>query len=165
MAVINLSNALWSQLLKAFDTTTTMDADKHFEAIVKSLRLILIDDPCFSSTSSPVGKTADFTRALASCLHTLWCSHRDAYLVHGDASPVLGQASKALYRFVRQTLNVPLLATKQLTTPSSEELANGSGMHGGQAPTVGSHTGIVFHALRDGALAKVAVDILDSSLK
>ncbi|KAH3941968.1 hypothetical protein HBH98_095660 [Parastagonospora nodorum] len=165
IAIGSLSNVLWSQLLKAFDTTTSLDADERFQVIAKSLRLILIDDTGFSSTSNVVEKTVDFTKELAASLRTAWCSHRDAYLVHGDASPVLGQASKAMYRFVRQTLKIPLLATKQLKTPSSEELVSGSGFRGEQAPTVGSYTGIVYRALRDGALAKVAVDIVDLSLE
>lgn len=165
MAINSLSNVLWSQLLRAFDTTTSLDADERFQVMAKSLRLILVEDSGFSSTSNVVKKTYDFTQELATSLQTAWCSHRDAYLVHGDASPVLGQASKAMYRFVRQNLKIPLLAKKQLMTPCSEELANGSGTHGAQAPTVGSYTGIVYRALRNGALAKVAVDILASSLK
>jgi len=112
-----------------------------------------------------IKKTGDFTRELATSLQTAWCSHRDASLVHGDASPVLGQALNAMYCFVRQNLKIPLLAKKQPMKPCSEELANGSGTHGAQAPTVGSYTGIVYRALRDGALAKVAVDILASSPK
>jgi phenylalanine ammonia-lyase len=164
-AVNGLAEVLWSQLLKAFDSTTSLDADERFKVMAKSLRLVLIDDPRFSSSSNFVTKTQNFTEALASSLYDAWCSHRDAYLVHGDASAVLGQASKAMYTFVRRTLNVPLLSSKQLMTPSSEELASGFGVHGTQAPTVGSFTGVVYRALRDGTLAKAAVDILDASIE
>ncbi|KAF2676488.1 phenylalanine ammonia-lyase [Lentithecium fluviatile CBS 122367] len=163
-AVDGLSKLLWAQLLKAFDSTTSMDADGRFQVVAKSLRSVLLDNPNFFSASNFVKSTQDFTEAVASSLYDAWCTHRDAYLVHGDASAVLGRASKAIYTFVRRTLKVPLLATKQLMTPSSKELANGLGFHGTHAPTVGSYTSVVYRSLRDGTLAKVAVDVLKASV-
>lgn len=76
--------------------------------------------------------------------------------------PVIGKATKAIYTILRRTLNVPLLPTRNLLTPRSDELESGLGMNGTQAPTVGSNTGVIYRDLRDGTLAKVAVDILDS---
>lgn len=162
-AVDELSNLLWSQLLKSFDMTASMDAQERFVAISKSMRSTLLDHPSFKTASNFVTQLDSFTEALALSLNEAWCAHRDAYLVHGDATPVLGKASKAVYTFLRHSLKVPLLATRNLSTPTAHEIANGLGFHGTQAPTVGSFTGVVYRALRDGTLAKVAVDILEAS--
>lgn len=157
-----LSELLWSQLLRSFDTTVSLDAQERFTAIAKSLCPVLLDHSSFNTSSNFVTRLASFTEALSLSLSEAWCAQRDAYLVHGDATPVLGKASKVIYTFLRRTLNVPLLATRNLLTPRSDELESGLGIHGTQAPTVGSYTGVVYRALRDGTLAKVAVDILDS---
>ena len=159
-ALDEVSELLWSQLLTSFDTITSMDAEERFVAIAKSLRSVLLDHAVFNKTTDFVSRLESFTSAVGLSITDAWCSHRDAYLIHGDASAVLGTASKAMYTFVRQSLNVPLMATRNLSTPRTDELRNGSGVHGSQAPTVGSYTGAVYRALRDGTLAKVAVDIL-----
>ncbi|KAF2995265.1 hypothetical protein E8E13_003914 [Curvularia kusanoi] len=163
-AASTIASLLWHQLLKAFDSTTSLDADARFLAIAKSLRQVLLDHPTFPTAPDCVQRMQGFTEALASSLRDAWCAHRDSYLVHGDATPLLGEASRTVYGFVRRTLGVPLLATRQLLTPRSEELECGSARHGGLAPTVGSYTGAVYRALRDGSLTEVAVGIVRASL-
>ncbi|KAI1739633.1 phenylalanine and histidine ammonia-lyase [Xylaria scruposa] len=132
-------SSLWNQLLVSLDATASMDASERFIAIAKSLRSVVLDN-----TSS---------RA--------WCVNRDAYLVHGNAAPLLGKASKAIYTFMRQELKVPLLSTRHLLTPSEQDLKERVG-GGTQAPTVGSYTGAVYRALRDGSLMKVAINVLQT---
>ncbi|KAI5859563.1 phenylalanine and histidine ammonia-lyase [Durotheca rogersii] len=159
-AADELSELMWSELLKSFDTTANMDADERFVSIAKSLRTIVLDHRNFNRDAEFVSRQERFTDALSSSLHDAWCAQRDAYLVHGDASPLLGKASKAVYTFLRRTLNVPLLATRHLMTPKLDVSEGGLGARGAQAPTVGSYTGAVSRALRDGTLAKVAADVL-----
>ncbi|KAI1097097.1 hypothetical protein F4804DRAFT_328676 [Jackrogersella minutella] len=137
-----------------------MDSEERFVTIAKSLRPLLLDHHTFNTVVDFAKKLKGFTEALSLSLNDAWCSHRDAYLIHGDASPVLGKASKAIYTFLRHTLKVPLMATRNLRTPKSNEFENGLGTHGTHAPTVGSYNGAVYRALRDGTLGKVAVDIL-----
>ena len=162
----SLLRALWQQLLKAFDTTVSMDAKDRFLYIAKSLRDTSIDNFSFKIGTDALQIIADFTKTLALSLYDTWCLNRDAYLLHGDASPVLGRASKRLYGFVRRSLQVPVLCTSRLTTPKSEDmiggsLADGNGISGcKEAPTVGSYTGLVYRAVRDGTLPKVAMDLL-----
>jgi phenylalanine ammonia-lyase len=156
-----LSELLWTQLLAAFDTTARMDAQQRFPAMAQSLRSVLLDHAAFNTAADFTPRLQRFTEALGASLHDAWCTHRDAYLIHGDATGVLGTASRSMYVFLRRTLGVPLLATRNLSTPTADE----SGAHGGvEAPTVGSYTGAVYRALRDGVLAKVAVDILRDSV-
>lgn len=165
-SVETLSELLWTQLLAAFDTTTSMDAEQRFPVMAKSLRSVLLDHVGFNTAADFTPRLQSFTEALSASLHDVWCAHRDAYLVHGDATGLLGKASRAMYMFLRRSLGVPLLATRNLATPTVGGMNGESGAHGGvEAPTVGSYTGAVYRALRDGTLAKVAVDILRDSVK
>ncbi|XDG03465.1 hypothetical protein ABKA04_003080 [Annulohypoxylon sp. FPYF3050] len=160
VALDALSELLWSQVLVSFDTTTSMDAEERFIAIAKSLRPVLLDHTLLNKAEDFVTHLEGFINAVSVSMRDSWCSHRDAYLVHGDATTVLGTASKAVYTFVRHSLKVPLMETRNLSTPTTDEILSGCGVHGTQAPTVGSYTSAVYRALRDGTLAKVAVDIL-----
>lgn len=162
MILDNISGQLWSQLRKSFDATAGLNAKDRFPAISKSLRSVVLDfdHPSISNSPYLVRNLAEFTNALAESLKEVWCRHRDAYLIHGDASHVLGRASKKAYWFVCRELKVPLLSTSKIVTPEPEETAGGMRSVDYQAPTVGSYTGIVYRAIRDGTLTKVAVDIL-----
>ncbi|KAI2631207.1 phenylalanine and histidine ammonia-lyase [Xylaria nigripes] len=157
-SVEKLTKSLWDQLLQSFDTTTSMDASARFEVIAKSLREIVLDRPGLNRDPELISRLEEFTCKLSLSLREAWCANRDAYLVHGDATPVLGNASRAMYNFLRRSLKVPLLATSHIRTPTGEELEEREG----RAPTVGSYNGAVYRALRDGTLLKVASDILQS---
>ncbi|KAI1148864.1 phenylalanine and histidine ammonia-lyase [Nemania diffusa] len=159
-----LSKSLWTQLLVSLDTTASMDASDRFVAVAKSLRPIVLDNAAFSRDPALLSRLTGFTEALGASMQEAWCANRDAYVVHGDAAPVLGKAAKAIYTFVRHTLKVPLLSTRNLKTPTLEEMESGLGVNGSQAPTVGSYTGAVYRALRDGSLMKVAIEVLQSCL-
>ncbi|KAI0399658.1 phenylalanine and histidine ammonia-lyase [Xylaria palmicola] len=157
-----LSKALWGQLLVGLETTASMDASDRFHVVAKSLRPIVLDSPPFSRDPELVGRLETFTVALGASMQESWCANRDAYLVHGDATPLLGKASKAIYNFVRRELKVPLLSTRNLKTPTEHEIEHGLGVNGSQAPTVGSYTGAVYRSLRDGTMAKVAIGVLQA---
>lgn len=158
-ALDGLLSLLWSQVLVSFDTTTSMDAEERFITIAQSLRPVLLNQAVLNKAADFVTRLEGFTDAVSFLMRDAWCSHRDAYLIHGDATAVLGTASKAMYIFVRQSLNVPLMATRNLSTPRIDK-DNHTGGYGSRAPTVGSYTGAVYRALRDGTLGKVAVDVL-----
>ena len=103
-----------------------------------------------------------FVNTLAESLHCRWCLHGDAYLNTqgaGDASSFLGIASRRMYSFIRRDLGVPLLHTRKLQTPQAELPVEGPD-HDEEVPTVGYFTSIVYRAVRDGKLAKLAVELL-----
>ncbi|KAI6262735.1 hypothetical protein MCOR14_005536 [Pyricularia oryzae] len=157
-----LANQLWAQLQVAFDSTTSLDAEDRFDAIAKLLRPVLLDHATLNKDPDFVTVLESFTTTLALSLDEAWCAHRDAYLIHGNAASLLGMASRRAYTFLRKSLRVPLMATWNLSTPRTEELEAGTGVHGSQAPTVGSFVSAVYRSLRDGTFAKLAMDILES---
>ncbi|KAI0197070.1 phenylalanine ammonia-lyase [Xylaria flabelliformis] len=157
-----LSKSLWSQLLVSLDATASMDAEGRFEVIAKSLRTVVLDNAVFNTKPNLISQLENFTNALSISIKEAWCANRDAYLSHGNATPLLGKASKAIYTFIREELRVPLLSKSRLMTPSARDIGEGLGMSGTRAPTVGSYTGAVYRAVRDGSLMKVAIGVLQS---
>ncbi|KAG4032539.1 hypothetical protein MFRU_006g00100 [Monilinia fructicola] len=155
-AVEDLFLGLWVELQHVMDATVNMNAVDRFPSIAKSLRNFILDHSSFDNTSQALEKLESFRDALASSLSETWCRNRDAYIAHGDATPFLGYASRFMYEFVRKSLNVPFLSSPRLRTPKPDA----DGISSGPAPTVGSYTGSVYRALKDGTLVKVAIDIL-----
>ncbi len=167
----HLHESLWAGLMKAFDSTTHMDVKARFPAIANALRSVFMDHPSFKSLHNPLQAWDSFTANLQPSLQETWTANRDAYLVHGDASAYLAHASKKLYQFVRHSLGVPFLSTQRILTPydiesieadgaGKAQQANGTAGASVRAPTVGSYTGTVHRAIRDGTLVRVVVDTL-----
>lgn len=156
---------LWKRLVKALDSTVSMDAEDRFLHVAKSLRTTFLDDEDFnkSSEQNPLKALEDFIDVLASSLKNFWCAHRGAYIMQGDATHELGRASKRIYRFIRHQLGVPFLCTAKLETPEPEQFNGNLGPisgRGKEAPTVGSYTGSIYRAIQNGTMAKVVVDVL-----
>ncbi|GAW25908.1 putative phenylalanine ammonia-lyase [Rosellinia necatrix] len=148
---------LWNALLLSLETTAGIEPPRRFDVVAKSLRPSILDNPSFSRDPELIRRLERFTRALSLSLDDTWRANRDAYLAHGDATHLLGRASKVLYTFLRHTLKVPILASAELRTPATED------MQGRQAPTVGSYTGAVYRALKDGTLIEAVIGLLEPS--
>ena len=159
-ALQDIEAKLWQKLLQSFDTTVSLDAKDRFPAIAKTLRDVLLDHEGITPIPNPLLAVAAFTTKLSDALTEHWCAQRDAYLVHGDATPLLGRAAQTMYHFVRRDLQVPMLCSKVLETPPPEPSGWTEAAGAREPLTVGDYTGAVYRALRDGRLAKVAVDIL-----
>lgn len=83
-------------------------------------------------------------------------------MVHGDAGPYLGRGAKILYRYVRRELGVPMLSSSKLQTPDAESLILEGSVRSKREPkTVGTYNSIVYRAVSDETLAKVALEILE----
>ncbi|KAI0190598.1 phenylalanine and histidine ammonia-lyase [Astrocystis sublimbata] len=165
----SLAESLWAELLLSLDMTASMGPHDRFSVVAKSLRSSVLDHAMSSSDGDGDGDGAghllselgSFTSALSQSLHSAWCANMEAYLAHGDATHVLGRASKGAYTFLRHVLKVPMLASKKLLTPAVVGGEDGNG-HGVEAPTVGSYTGAVTRAIRDGTLIEALVGVAGS---
>lgn len=151
----DLEQVLWRHLLKAFENTTHMDVNDRFTFIAKALRSPFMDHDCFGSFASPLQAIQIFTEKLQTSVRQNWCLHRDLYLRHGSASAVLGLASKQFYEFVRHDLKIPFLTTSKIATPRPGDQSPE------QAPTVGSYTGVLYRALRNGTALPILIRVLE----
>lgn len=158
-----LEEQAWHALLKSFDATASMDAGERFQSVAKFVREVVLDYKDGTKFKSVVDHLNPFVNTLAESLHQQWTLHRDAYIgaeSSGDASPFLGTGSKRIYSFIRDELGVPLLHTKKIQTPKAELLIDGLDDEGQEAPTVGYFTSTVYRAVKDGRLAKIAIEML-----
>ncbi|KAI1279386.1 phenylalanine and histidine ammonia-lyase [Xylaria sp. FL0933] len=153
--------SLWDALLILLESTVSLEPRERFDFVAKSLRPSILDNLVLARDLKFVSGLESFTTALSISLHDAWCTNRDAYLAHGDATHVLGKASKAVYSFLRHTLKVPMLSTMRIMTPTAENMEADTGLHGSQAPTVGSYTGAVTRALRDGTMVEAVLGLLE----
>ncbi|KAI0809816.1 phenylalanine and histidine ammonia-lyase [Xylaria sp. FL0064] len=154
--------SLWDELLILLESTASMGPLERFDFVAKSLRPSILDNSTFARDPKLVSSLESFTTALSISLRDVWCTNRDVYLAHGDATHVLGKASKAVYSFLRHTLKVPMLSTMRIMTPTAEDVETQVGLHSIQAPTVGSYTGAVARALRDGTVVEAVLGLLES---
>ncbi|KAI8633454.1 phenylalanine and histidine ammonia-lyase [Xylariaceae sp. FL1651] len=157
MSFSKFAESLWNELLLSLETTASIELSRRFDVVAKSLRPSILDNLNLSRDPELIGRLERFTQELSHSLHDTWCANRDAYLAHGDATNLLGSASKVLYRFVRHTLKVPILSSAELKTPTTKD------MQSRQAPTIGSYTGAVYRALKDGTVIEAVIDLLEPS--
>ncbi|KAF2966867.1 hypothetical protein GQX73_g6703 [Xylaria multiplex] len=106
----------WDELLLSLEATAGMELPKRFD-VVKSLCLSVLDNATLNRKPKFVDRLESFTEALLLSLPDTWCANRDAYLVQGDATHLLGRTSKVVYTFLRRTLKVPMLTS---TTQDAE---------------------------------------------
>ncbi|GMF71797.1 unnamed protein product [Aspergillus oryzae] len=155
----NLPATLWAHLQKGLEQTVSMDSIDRFPHIVKTMRVPILD--CLPFQNVVLQEMQSFIDQLGPWLHEAWCTNREAYLVHGDASPVLGDGSKKMYHFVRKTLGVPMLCTKRILTPTAEAMAAGQVE---EAPTVGGYTSLIYRAIQRGEFLPVIQELLEECL-
>ncbi|KAK2734200.1 hypothetical protein FQN57_001854 [Myotisia sp. PD_48] len=161
----DLPSTLWAHFHTGLDQTLAMNSDQRFPHIAKTMRVPILE--YFLSAqgdSNSVGlldAMSSFIDSLGPWLHESWCTNRQAYLVHGDASHLLGDGSKKMYQFMRKTLRVPFLYTKHILTPTAEMMASGQVE---QAPTVGGYTSVVYRAIQQGEFMPVIQELLQETL-
>jgi phenylalanine ammonia-lyase len=156
----NLRKKLWTQLRKSFDMTVSMDLNNRFIVMSQHLHTVFMCDETVhwgrSNGESPVKAMASFCSTLASSMGNAWRIYRDAYYIHGEASPHLGQAARKMYHFIRREVGVPFLHTKKLSTP----VLPSDSPCDMKAPTVGSYTAMVYRAIRDGSMTRTIADLI-----
>ncbi|KAF2463876.1 phenylalanine ammonia-lyase [Lindgomyces ingoldianus] len=152
--VSNDLETAWKQLVASFSSTVGLYAAERFPKIALAIHVII------ANTVDQLSTAQALSRTLERQVSDAWNSFRAAYLEHGDASSLLGTASKQIYGFIRKDLKVPFLCRKKLMTPDGDIEKYMHAPAYDEAPTVGSYTSRIYKALKDGLLAKKAVNIL-----
>ncbi|KAF1978046.1 phenylalanine ammonia-lyase [Bimuria novae-zelandiae CBS 107.79] len=152
---------LWKQLQRSFDDTTSMDHQQRFKSITSTLKSRLVDETSLRGVADPLGHIEAFGDSLAQHLEDAWYKHRDAYIQHGTALPLIGCGSRPMYVFIQERLRIPFLVSDCIRTPSMDHRNSGSR----KAPTMGTFTSLLFTSLlyrgiRDGTILEVMLPIL-----
>ena len=153
-----LYQALWSGFEKQLEHTTTLDSSQRFNTIFRSLQPIAIDHTANNLTA---GAIQQWTKTCAECARGVYLSTRDAYLQNADAKPYLGKASRRMYQYIRETLDIPFLHTALLlgqSKPDETIEVNGNGRMNGEgtdrpaAFTTGDLITRIYEAIMSGDL-------------
>lgn len=193
-----LNGVVSKHLSSGLRDSTTMDTKERFLHILTSLigpLSIFVDTP--SNFAQPL--TPEQTKTLLSNLpmvamglakesEKLYRDVREQYLKDGDASALLGRASRRLYQFVRNDLGVPMnrgivdhptpTSYSGTGTPKSHSangtngMVNGTGVKYGDTgdnawrkKTIGHWVSRIYEAIRDERLiGRVVIECLKESL-
>ncbi|KAL8871208.1 MAG: hypothetical protein Q9174_002910 [Haloplaca sp. 1 TL-2023] len=157
---------LWSAFLKRFDETANLGIETRFAGIMDSLLPVMLrhitEGPASSSLIGFIKMWSSVCAILCSRCFEL---NRELYIQHTDAHPYLGVASKKIYKFVREGLQVPCVRSVHIRTPHTERSAASSeDKHDGdcnpESNSTGTYIGKIYDALRDGRLYRTAMECL-----
>jgi phenylalanine ammonia-lyase len=101
---------LWQSAKSGLATTTTLDTGDRFKKVMAAATAPLLDtlEKADTSGNDILSKIKQWTCDTITESVGLYNETRKEYLKLGDASEVLGRASKRLYRFIRNDLGVPM---------------------------------------------------------
>lgn len=101
---------VWSYVSDQLIKTTTLDSRPRFELIMRGAKAALMPvlEDANASSSDLLQHLSRWTAKNISTSLSLFNETRQEYIRSGDASDLLGKASKRLYQFVRKELKVPM---------------------------------------------------------
>ena len=107
---MNAQRKVWNFVSDQLTKTTTLDSEDRFDRIIKGAKVALLSVLEEANASSP-GLLQHLSTWTAKNINTslrLFKETRNEYVESGDASQILGRASKRLYHFIRKDLKVPM---------------------------------------------------------
>ena len=158
----DLHAALWKDFTKKLDLTTTLDSSERFPSILRDLEPTVFD--LVSPREGTIAAVKQWSQECASSALKTFIDNRDAYHASPDATAILGDASRRMYRFVREELGVPFLRTQMLkqggfrggfATKERSEIREGGvddSDAGDDDITTGSLITRIYQAIRSGTL-------------
>jgi phenylalanine ammonia-lyase len=156
----------WKHMLQALDATVTKDSTTRFVEIAKSALPVLIeccgdlqrDAPCF------LNAIQRWTDEVAVKCYEVFITNRLQYFANPDASPHLGAASKRMYKFVREELQIPFHRGLQDYPVSNSPEAGGTFPSSDErVANTGTWISTIYEALRDGKLMIPVLRCLEES--
>lgn len=146
------TNGLLDKCWKAFktrlDATTSLNSAVRLLEAIAYLQTLII--PSLLPGVMTLNALRSHTAHLTDCAVELLRVTREQYMVDGDATSMLGRASKRMYTFLRKDLKIPFVGPETLATPP-RPTGLGSGL------TMGALNGKVKAAMVDGSLYRIVV--------
>lgn len=123
-SIQDLHPLLWSSLRAGLNDSTTQDPTTRFTSVTSSLQLLVLPRMNEDCSLPLLPLLTDWTKQLSKLLQEIYDSTRTAYLEKGNASHLLGDGTRLMYLFVRQTLEIPFLHENLLHAQCPEEHGN-----------------------------------------
>ena len=160
----HLSETLWTDFTRRFGETAGMDSSSRFRFVTQSLQATILQNAPNSLILLQSLKT--WADKSSNVLKDSFVLNRKKYLLDPDAGPYLGVASRRIYRFVRNRLNVPFLQEANISTPevdlaeASVDIIHTEQRGRTNPPSMGSYISTIYESMRSGALYDVVMDCL-----
>ena len=155
----HLKVVIWTSFTRQLDDNTSVDSTKRFINAVESLQPIILHSLPISVELLEAVK--EWTAECSEQAFDVYNVTKRQCRMHPDAGPLLGRASRRMYRFVRYELEIPFYGEDEITTPPPESSFYNEPSETGinnMPPTVGSYITIVYDAIRTGALFEPVVE-------
>ncbi|KAL8769235.1 MAG: hypothetical protein Q9209_004736 [Squamulea sp. 1 TL-2023] len=157
--VEELHHSLWAHIQVTWLLTSNKDTNDRATYIIDMALAILtqslLDNP--QGSLSETSKIVQSWRSQATTLLiTTYTSTRSEFFVRQNTADYLGCASRRMYLFVRQTLEVPFhKGLEDHPTPKEPMTADGS-----RKQTIGSRISTIYESLRDGRMHEPLMECL-----
>ena len=139
----------WKALCQEWYGTASLDAHERCEHATSVVAIVLSQRPLVSNNIS-LSQVHDLQKALCAKMLESYRLHRDGFFKQPTTAQYLGQGSKWLYLFVRETLGVPM--HRGLVEHPSPQDTEGNMLDGRCKKTIGSWVSMVHEAVCDGRI-------------
>jgi phenylalanine ammonia-lyase len=171
---------VWQHMKNELGKTTALDTKERFETIMQSGKLPLLEALAKAKPKNePTGREEVISGILSwpgantQNAITLFNLVKEVYFTAGDASILLGEGSRRLYRFVRHDLGVPMsrgVADHSASPSSSTVFTNEPNSEGAnetndnddswRKKTIGHWISVIHEAIKNDVIIDVVVDCL-----
>ncbi|KAL8658976.1 MAG: hypothetical protein Q9202_007336 [Teloschistes flavicans] len=147
----DLLHSCWRAFMASLDTSTPVDSATRIPGAIFELQPLII--PSLVIQSQAFEALLGWTEHLGRHAVDLYMTVRNQYLANGNATSLLGHASKRMYTYLRNDLGIPFVGPNTLATPSCSEKS-------GKGVTMGALNGKVRAAMADGRLYTLSADCI-----
>lgn len=147
----DLLKRCWREFKARLDTSTSLDSAVRYPGAIVELQPLII--PSLVMQSHALEALVSWTQRLGKDAVDLFNKIRKQYIANGDATALLGQGSKRMYRYIRNDLGIPFVGPDILATPSCPEQS-------GKGVTMGALNSKVRAAMADGKLYTVTAECI-----
>ncbi|PYI11801.1 phenylalanine ammonia-lyase [Aspergillus sclerotiicarbonarius CBS 121057] len=153
-----LSKKVWCAFSKQIGELQSVDSCNRFHEAARAILPILLTELPPTDVSS--GIIQAWIDHLGSHAVDIYSRTLEAYCRSPDASPYLGEASRKMYAYVRQSLKIPFITEETLWRPTDANRRQSGEAAAPPLPTMGDVIGIAYDAIRRGSLYMVAVECI-----
>ena len=157
---------VWHFIANQLDKTTTLDSQERFDLIMKGAQMPLLSVLLEAQASSDnlLQHLSTWTAVNSHMSVQLFNQTRRTYIDSGDASELLGRASRKLYTFIRKDLGVPM-HRGVVDHPMYKQCGGPNSVLGTVEDPIGKYTighwiSVINDAIKEGKIMRVMVECL-----
>jgi phenylalanine ammonia-lyase len=170
---------VWEWAKHELDKTTALDMKERFEKIVSGAKAPLLDAMFHNkhlAQSDVFSAIILWTTCTTESAIDLFQVTRNEYFTNGDASDILGNASRRLYRFIRRELGIPMhrgvvdypTHPTLNATPGSDDTNHARIVNGStnvrREKSMGQWISIIYESIKNNDIMDVVVECLEVGL-